>query len=673
VRLLFDIEANDLLDKVTVVHTIVITDLDTGERVSYADQPGYKSLLFGLAHLEAADLLVGHNIAGYDIPALRKVYPLFHPQATVRDTLILSRLIWPDIGANDKRLKLKDFPASQVGKHSLEAWGFRLGQRKLHYTGGWEQWSPAMQTYCEGDVDVNLLLWKKIEGLHYSEQAIQLEHDFADLMRMQEAYGFPFAKDKAEKLTQVLVGRRAELLPQILAAFPPTVIQMKTPEFWLGKLPGFHEESKFKTKGAARTWNARDIRPGPLRKKIIPFEPNSRMEIAKRLMEHGWQPTRFTDGGKPETSDAVLEEALDLIDLPAINLLREYLMVQKRISQIAEGEQSWLKLVGPDGRMHGGVITNGAVTGRCSHVNPNMAQVPALKGRTGRTQPYGKECRELFHAPAGWVLVGVDASGLELRCLAHFMALYDGGDYITVVTTGDVHTVNQLAAGLDSRPKAKTFIYAYIYGAADWKLGFTAGLVEGEVEKFKAEEKERWETARRGILMANKRRKVAKSVDDLTIAYTVKGAILRAQFEAKLPAIKKLRDAINRKITEMTPRGYLRLKSDATIKGLDGRIVPIRAKHSALNTLLQGAGALIVKLATVILYHMCLAKGWVWGKDFANVAHVHDELQLLARPEIAEELGKMFNLAIQEAGKTFNFRCPLAGEFKLGQDWSCTH
>lgn len=671
-RLYFDTETNGLLEDVTTVHSLVIEDLDTGERWSFADQGDYPDINEGIILLEQADVLVGHNIQGYDIPVLKKIYPGFNPKAKVRDTLILSRLIWPDIGVQDK--KRKNFLESQTGKHSLEAWGFRLGVRKGNYgnkKNAWEKWTPEMQEYCEQDVTVGVALWRKIEALNYSETAIELEHEFAAIMRMQEEFGFPFHAAKAEKLTAMLLGRRAELLPQLREAFPATVVTMKTPEFWTGYVTHRDGVSEtlvsvaFKTKGDAQKARAKKIKPGPLRKKIIPFDPNSRTEIAKRLLKMGWVPNRFTDTGKPKTDDEALEEALETLHQPEIDILREYLTVQKRIGQIAEGPKAWLKLVKPDGRMHGGVITNGAVTGRCSHVDPNMAQVPALKSRTGKTQPYGKECRELFYAPDGWVLVGVDASGLELRCLAHFMARYDGGEYVKVVTTGDVHTTNQKAAGLDSRPKAKTFIYAYIYGAGDWKLGFTAELVDGEIVNLKVHPA--WQKTVKGLTRRH------LPADDITVALTVKGSILRAQFETGLPALKQLKAAMEQKITELTPRGYRRLKADATIKGLDGRIVPIRSKHSALNTLLQGAGAILMKKATVILYQKLIAKGWKFGQEFAFVAHVHDELQILARLQYAEEIGKLFNTSLQEAGEFFNFRCPLAGEYKIGSDWASTH
>jgi DNA polymerase I-like protein with 3'-5' exonuclease and polymerase domains len=239
-----------------------------------------------------------------------------------------------------------------------------------------------------------------------------------------------------------------------------------------------------------------------------------------------------------------------------------------------------------------------------------MGQIP------NHGSPYGKECRELFEASNGYELVGADASGLELRCLAHFMAKYDGGAYAKELLTGDIHTANQKAAGLPTRNNAKTFIYAFLYGAGDEKIGKVIG-------------------------------KGAKE-----------GAEIKATFLRKTPALRCLRDAVKAAAKE---RGYL--------FGLDGRRLPIRSEHAALNTLLQSAGAIAVKQATILLMDRIKAE----GLDAHLVAHVHDEVQLEVRKGLGEKVGKMAVQAIQDAGKHFNFRCPLDGEYRVGGNWSETH
>lgn len=277
-----------------------------------------------------------------------------------------------------------------------------------------------------------------------------------------------------------------------------------------------------------------DIVKGNHKTKTIPFNPASRDQIAERLIKRGWKPQAY-EGKRPAINEGVLKS----IDTPEASLLLEYLLVSKRLGQLAEGQQAWLKLE-KGGRIHGSVLTNGTVSGRCSHRNPNVAQVPAVRA------PYGSECRELFKAPEGKVLVGCDASGLELRALAGYLFPYDNGAYAKEILTGDIHTANQKAAGLQTRDQAKTFIYAFLYGAGDAKIGEIVGGSSKE------------------------------------------GKRLKASFMSKTPAIKRLTNAVAEAVST---RG--------TLRGLDGRPLPCRSAHSALNLLLQSAGAVIMKQALI--------------------------------------------------------------------------
>ena len=355
------------------------------------------------------------------------------------------------------------------------------------------------------------------------------------------------------------------------------------------------------------------IEKGEPLKKRIPFNPGSRDQIAKRFMQRGWKPADFTPDGRARVDEPILKE-LAKDGYEEAGPLLEYLMIQKRLGQLAEGNEAWLKLVKADGRLHGRVTTNGAVTGRCTHSKPNLAQVP------NAGSPYGKECRELFTVGEGKKLVGCDASGLELRCLAHYMARYDGGAYAKILLEEDIHTANQKAAGLPTRDNAKTFIYAFLYGAGDEKIGKIIG--KGQAE----------------------------------------GKSIKKEFLDKTPALKKLREAVEQAVEA---RGYL--------VGLDGRQLPIRSPHAALNTLLQSAGALIMKQATVLLNRYLEVKGWSFARDYALVGHIHDEVQLEVDEDKADTVGQLAVKAIQDAGRSFNFRCRLDGEYKVGQNWAETH
>lgn len=458
--LIWDLETDNLLPDVTKIHCLVIIDEADGIAQCFINE----NMLDGIKYLFSAPKIVGHNILGYDLEVIKKLYGLeYHGE--VVDTLLCSRLIWSDMFPVDLKEHSQFLPKKLWGQHSLESWGYRLKELKGDYgkqEDAWDKFTPEMLKYCEQDVRVTLKLWKKIEALKYSPQAVKLEHDFARVVQFQERTGVLFDKDKAIKLYTQLSKRRLELELECSKVFPGWWTEMKTPEYWEFKhgdgpwISGSILNDRFPTKGAAEAWRKKckvpikecTITPGPLAKKHTPFNPGSRMHIARALTEtYGWKPTEFTEGGEPKVDDEILGKLV----YPEAKVLTEYLMVGKRIGQLAEGDNAWIKLE-KNGRIFGRVTTNGAATGRCTHSNPNMAQVPACGA------PYGKECRELFTVPQGYKLVGWDASGLELRCLAHYMASYDGGAYAKELLSGDIHSLNQKAAGLPTRDNAKTFI-----------------------------------------------------------------------------------------------------------------------------------------------------------------------------------------------------------------------
>ena len=603
--LVFDIETDGLLDTMTTIHSLVIKDSE-GEVVScHTGSP--KTIEAGIQLLKDANrqgiYLMGHNIIDFDLPALLKVYPkfTFNPDYIV-DTLVVSRLVYPHLTDLDgKLIKKKKLPSRLRGSHSLEAWGYRLGLHKGDYKkemqeqgiDPWAAWNRAMQDYCENDVEVNDLLWKKLQARNVPDQALKLETWFAYIIQKQEQFGYAFDKKKAVTLYQTLYMRRDEIDTELLEIFKPRYVNRGL------FTPRVDNKKNGYTKGVTLC-----------KVELQPFNPGSRQQIASRLMkEYGWKPKVMTNGGQPQVDEGILSK----LPYPPCKLLAERFLVEKRIGQLAEGQNAWLKLE-KDGRIHGRVNTIGAVTGRCTHSRPNVAQVPGIYS------PYGKECRELFHVPGGFVQVGADASGLELRCLAHYMGKYDGGAYAKIILEGDIHTANQQAAGLAERNQAKTFIYAFLYGAGDEKIGSIVG-------------------------------KGARA-----------GKKLKEQFLNKTPALKRLREDV-----------LSTVKQKGSLRGIDGRTLHIRSQHSALNTLLQSAGALLVKQATINLYQELTRRGFQWGADWAMVAHVHDEYQLQVREGIQEEISEVAVWSFREAGKQFNWRCPLDGEAKTGRDWSECH
>lgn len=591
-RYIFDVETDGLLHELTKVHSLVLYEVD--EQITYSVHGD--ELEYWVRKMMEADELIGHNITAFDLLALQKVYPWFtYDLDKVTDTLVLSRMLFPTIDEWDRTKGRDKVPPKRRGSHSLEAWGYRLGILKGEFgkTTDWAEWSPEMQEYCEGDVRVNSAVYARFQQEGWSQQALTMEVWFQHIMALQEQHGFPFDRNKAVNLYTKLIAERQEIDKEIAPMIPDWYVDLGT------FVPKVNSEKIGYTVGVELS-----------KVKHVSFNPGSRMQIGDRLQKLlGWKPTVFTPGGQPQID----EDVLATIDHPLAQLLAKRFLIDKRISQLSEGQGAWLRLE-REGRIHGYVNTLGTVTGRCSHSSPNMAQVPAVRSL------YGAECRELFYAPEGWVQVGADASGLELRCLGHYMARFDGGAYINILLNADVHTENQKAAGLDTRDQAKTFIYAFLYGAGDEKIGSIVG-------------------------------KGSRA-----------GSNLKKSFLNKTPALKKLRELV---IHKVKTQGYL--------TGIDGRKLHVRSEHAALNVLLQSAGGLLVKYATVWLYKELLDHGYKWGTDFVFVAHVHDEYQLQCRKEIAETVGELAVEAFRKAGEMFNWRCPLDGEYKIGSNWAETH
>jgi len=668
---IFDIETNGLLDELTVVHTLHILDKATGERRRYNDgffadgspAPRDGSIVDGLMVLAEADEVCGHNIIKFDIPAITKVYPWFKlkPSCVVHDTMVYAPLIWPhikqiDADAIKKGKRPFDFAKQKlVGKHSLKAWGIRLGVLKADYEGEWHSFTQEMEEYAAQDPVTTEALWDKCAEKQFHFEAVRLEHDVQFIIHLQERFGFLFDREAAEALEGILRARKAELEDQLRATFRPWV----EPVRYKGQAVVVTAGRRTKV----RRWDENgeeyivEFAKGETyeKLKLVSFNPGSRQQIADRLKTlYDWIPVEFTEKGHPKVDETTLGS---LDHIPAARLLVDYLTVDKRIGQLADGDNAWLKKIAADGRIHGKVSTLGAITRRMTHWDPNMAQVPSLVNARG-VVPYGRECRALFIVAVGMMLCGCDAEGLELRMLGHYMAKYDGGAYVDTVVNGvkedgtDVHTVNQRLIRLNSRNSAKTWIYAYLYGAGLLKLGmviyedFTAAQREAFNAKHPAGQKRE-----RAIALLGKR--------------------ARMRVEEGLPALGELQ----RKVQRLAKSGFL--------PTVDGSKLRVRSAHSALNTLLQGGGAIVMKKALVILFNRLLEQGWVpdlvtgelrRGDDVMGfVANIHDEFQMEVPEHLAEEIGQMGKDAIRDAGVAFNLRCPLAGSFDKGHNWADSH
>ena len=495
------------------------------------------------------DTFIMHNGISFDAPLLNKFTGSDIKVNQIDDTLIKSQLYNP----------IRD------GGHSLEAWGNFLGHKKGDYH-DFSHFNQEMLKYCYIDTAVTMETYNYLqeEGKKFSEKSYDLEREVRSIVDKQQKNGFAFNIMKGMTLEAKLMDELHSLEEKAHDMFPPTIVELKT------------------------------------KTKEIPFNIASRKQIADRLMKKGWKPTKKTDKGNIIVNEAVL----DTINMPEAKMFSRYFLLQKRTGLL----KAWIQACSEQERVHGRVMTLKTITGRMAHHGPNMAQVPAVYS------PYGKECRELWTVSNTDThqLVGTDASGLELRCLAHYM---NDSKFTNEVLTGDVHTANMKAAGLSNRDQAKTFIYAFLYGAGPAKIGSVVG----------------------------------GSASD--------GRNLIAKFLKNMPALNKLRKDIGA------------VAASGTIRGLDGRMLHIRHEHAALNTLLQGAGAVVCKRWLVEMDRMI----WEHGLDAKLVASVHDEYQFeVAKPDI-ESFTKITKEAMYTTQKILNFKCDLDSDFKVGNNWAETH
>jgi DNA polymerase-1 len=569
-KIALDIETNLAHNR---IHLCVTKDLDSGEIKVWKNPSGLND------YLSKATLLIAHNGIAFDFYLLNRLWMTKIPLRKVFDTLVASRLLEP----------------TKENGHSLESYGKQLGTQKIDYKKIW-QWmmdrkedyigecydSPfdsLLETYCIRDVDVlektYTLVSNKLIAEGFSEDSVKLEHQVAAIIAQQERNGFKLDVPYATVLLTDLKTKMAGIYERMQERWPPRILE------------------RYSEKTGKR-----------LKDEVVSFNPGSRKQIGEKLQELGWKPKKFTENNQPIVDEVVLMD----LSIPEAKVIAEYLLLQKRIAQI----ESWLEALGSDDRVHGKVITNGAVTGRMTHSKPNMAQIPNAGSL------YGPECRQCWTVEDGNVLVGCDASGLELRMLAHYMK---DKDYVKTVVEGnskdgtDVHTKNQQAAGLQTRDQAKTFIYAFLYGAGPSKIGSIVG------------------------------------------GNSATGERLIASFLEGTPALKSLRS----KVSVYASKGY--------VPGLDGRKIWVRSDHAALNSLLQGAGAIVMKKALVLFYDKIKANKW----PVKLVANVHDEFQFEVPEALADEAGKAAKMSIVEAGVFFNLRCPLDGEYKIGRNWRETH
>ncbi len=697
-RLLFDIEAfcdpevDDLVEGCRNLWCVSIKDLDTQENILYGPQ----ELREAVDRLSQASFLVAHNGCGFDYLALEKLYGWKPKQgAVLRDSLTWAKLTHLALDAEDlasKRAEVRELN----GSHSLKSWGIRLGCHKGDYTGGWSRWHREMGEYCKQDCEVLYQLVKHLEKQWYTEEALELEHKarWRSVRMTQRGYAFdlPAALKLKEEITATLTALEEKAAGMVAPVV--TYEQQKKPDYWDVKVISTGEVVRKPTRGECDQWRKDNkIKPkdcefleGPPRIKeiVTPFNPGSRTQVRKYLFDrYQWVSPEVTEKGEGligQMTPAELakeygklsEEVLRDLQWEDGQLFADIFLAKKALSFLHSKKGSGWLVDCKNGRIHHSMDTLGCVTSRCAHSGPNLGQVVSVEvdkegnliwGLAGR---YGADFRSLYTASEGYTMVGVDESGIESRCLAHYLAPYDNSAYIREVLEGDIHALNvkafiQYAGYKISRKASKSVYYAWCYGAGSLKLGrLMASPVNGAPEAVE-EFTQRKNYYHRNPLKNDKKvwSGVLKKMRPATpeeAAWTVIGKKAAESLEKGISGLANLLA----KLEEAAERGYIRV--------LDRRL-PVRSPHAVLNTLLQGSAAIIGKKWLTTTFDHCEKE----GVEAHLLAYIHDEIQSDVKIGQEEDYKALCLQCIEDAGKYYNFRIPLAGEAKAGQNWCSTH
>ncbi len=606
--LIADLEANGLLDTIHTIHQITIIDDDTDVLTSYNEHGG-RPLLEAIKRLIAADRVVGHNWIAYDIMAVKIVTGGTMPWQNVVDTLVLSKLGNP----------------TRIGGHSLEVWGDRLNSahKKVKHD-DWTKWTPALEHRCNEDTKITQLLYRRLKPmLAAMPDAVATEHSIAWVVAQTIELGFALNVEKCHTLVEKYLKIRETYHKEFTTMFPPILVSPK-PTKPIRTLKVINKNHALR--GV--------LEPGAAFCPVVvqEFNPGSHQQIAQRLItKHKWVPRVYTATGIPETSEEILRE----LPWPEAQEFADFLINEKKLGQINAEPNSrgfgggWLHHVKSHGRVHASLNPNKANTHRMSCSAPNLQNVITLP-----------EMREAWVPGDGLVLLGADAEGLELRCLAHYLFRYDKGEYGNMVVNGrkedgtDVHSVAMGLMHFHTREVTKNTEYAWLYGAGDTKLGKMC-----EVDAHRAGEKVRYDDL--GVTVKDGKRPSATAV----------GKAVRRTLETGTVGLGELVKLVRHKA----------VVSDK-LRGLDGRTLWVRSPHSALNLLLQSAGAIVVK------------KAWsLFLPDVRVVMQVHDEWQVECKADEADEIGRHISECVVQAGIDLGFHCPLASVYKIGSSWAETH
>jgi DNA polymerase I len=717
----WDLEGNGLLrqesatkHRMTKLWCVGALDVETREKFYWGWDLGEENLKHALRFISECDLALAHNGIGFDYQVLEELFPgEFKRPAKAWDTMVCSKVIWPAdtlIGPDMQRIREGSLPGRLLKSHSLEAWGYRLGTFKVDYSGGFEEWRPAMASYMmSGDLDVPDAMWTLIKKrlgwtdpekapLVWPELVLEVEHEVARIIKRQELDGVTFDMESAVELSKELLNEQKRIETRLIEVFgswwqplddpKAGTTAARTTRTILGQYPDV-------TLPRVSEKTGKELKPyvGPpllelcegdafVRIERTTFNPGSRDHLGMRLQAvFGWKPKAFGKDGKPTVDESTLSEIPDAV-MPADirQLILDYFVVTKTYGMLSKGAKAWIALCNKHGekhgsvnRIHGAMDTIGAVTRRGIHKDPNLSQVPSVKkekvtredgskveqvvkGLKGR---YGYECRSLFTADPGWEQTGCDASSLELIDLGHYLWPMDDGAFSARVCDPkrDPHQEHADLAGM-LRADAKTAIYLKVYGGSAYKLSLDIDIEDHEIPEY---------LGYRGLPMLLKSLEqrfdadFVRKLDDRQKAKIAKARTIILKLEAGIEGLKDLIESVQ----GAAQRGWL--------KAIDKSRIHVRKPHAALNSLLQSAGAISCKLWIMLVHRELERRGLAWGKDYRQVLWVHDELQFTHRPGLGPVIKEVCEEMLVRAGEMLGLRGRYRTDGKTGKHWADTH
>ena len=619
---IFDIEGNDLLQGVSKIWYISFKNLESGQRFRFkpfAGEDGWIRII------ENATKLIGHNITGYDLPVLLKLYNVRpNSRCKIVDTLILSRVL--------------DYRRFGDAGHSLAVWGEALGHPKIDFN-DFSQFSEEMAAYCDNDVDVNTEIYLELIKEYTAKRTqklklyIDYEHSVAKWCAEAELHGWPFDVEKAleleKTLSQDIAHAEQELTHKLglkIVAVDKNlgVIVNKSPKFLKNGCYDAHTCNWFGIEPESGAFEEDRMVVGPFtRIRVDDLKLSSVSDVKLFLYRNGWQPTtwnhtRSKSGKMERSSPKITDDSLEFLGGDG-KLYSDYAVTKSRYGIL----KGWLEAM-RNGKVHGSCKTIGTPSMRASH--NVIVNIPTADSK------WGKEMRSLFICPPGWKIIGCDSASNQARGLAHYLG---SAEYTSQLLEGDIHAYNAevltgVLKGMNiehevPRSVAKRILYAFLFGASGAKLWM---YIFG-------------------------------------VSDTAKGNSLKAGFLKAVPGFKRLVDGLNATFQATIERG---IADQGFIQSLADNRIYVDSPHKLLVYLLQACE----KITCSAAIHYTMKNLEAEGIPYIPLIMYHDEEEFMVPEEFAERAAEIGKNAYRDGPKDFGIMI-MDGGSKIGDNWYEVH